>query len=127
MKKEFTLENFKFIKPVVIDNGYLQNGKVDINYSSTLTKLIQEAGRWCENWASDLFITWKYNVDIPCENGTLESKSLLFGFRQCGVDHADYIFSRYNDNPYTEEYRSIWRLDIAVNDGKVTFKLGRVK
>ena len=34
-------------------------GKWEINYSSILTKLIQEAGRWTERYASDLFLGWK--------------------------------------------------------------------
>lgn len=35
-----------------------QGRDFDINYSSILTKLIQECGRLCEFYASDLFITW---------------------------------------------------------------------
>ena len=34
-------------------------GKWEINYSSILTKLIQEAGRWTERYASDLFLGWR--------------------------------------------------------------------
>lgn len=33
-----------------------EKGGWRINYSSILSKLIQEAGRWCEHYASDLFI-----------------------------------------------------------------------
>ena len=37
-------------------------GKWEINYSSILTRLIQEAGRWCEYYASDLFVQQKYSI-----------------------------------------------------------------
>ena len=37
----------------------LLEGKWEINTSFILTRLIQEAGRWCESFASDLFVQWK--------------------------------------------------------------------
>ena len=43
----------------------------EINTSSILTKLIQEAGRWCESYASDLFIRWGV-IQKGLENATVE-------------------------------------------------------
>lgn len=59
----------------------------DINYSDILTKLIQYADRYCERYASDLFIIWKYNVENKLKDRNLESFTLRFGFRESGVDH----------------------------------------
>ena len=103
-------------KPI-IESGQFCDGKYNINYSSILTKLIQEAGRWCKSYASDLFIAWN-NLNRKIETGTLERGSYLFGFRELGVDSADSILSKYANNGYITpyEYRSIWRLDVEVSE-----------
>ena len=89
--------------------------KIDINYSNILTKLIQLAGRYCESYASDLFIDWS-SIDESLQNASIESGSHLFGFRETGVDHNSFIFSRANESYryYEYAYRAIWRLDIEV-------------
>ena len=97
-------------------NGHLErDGSFYINYSDILTRLIQEAGRYCERYASDLFIDWKI-VDDDLKNGMTITQSKLFGFRESGVDHVDFVYGHLS-NPYGNyEYRSIWRLDIEVTD-----------
>ena len=89
---------------------------VDVNYSNILTKLIQEAGRYCENYASDLFISWS-SIDQELRDGTIESGIKMFGFREMGVDHLGFIYSRASNDyrNFDKEYRSIWKLDIYVN------------
>lgn len=86
-----------------------------INYSGILTKLIQEAGRWCRRYASDLFIDWGV-IDRQIKDRTIQSGSYLFGFREDGVDDKLYIFHRYDADKYCQTYRAIWRLDIVVDD-----------
>lgn len=86
-----------------------------INYSDILTKLIQEAGRWCRRYASDLFIDWEV-IDRHIKERTIRSGSYLFGFREDGVDDKTYILHRYNADEPRETYRAIWRLDIVVDD-----------
>lgn len=94
---------------------------VEINCSSILTRLIQEAGRWCRRYASDLFIDWR-SIDRGLENGTLESGTHLFGFREDGVDHTEFVLSRYDRNHgICNEYRSIWRLDITIEDAEPSY------
>lgn len=92
----------------------------DVNYSSILTKLIQEAGRWCERYASDLFIDWciiKKELETPaCKSG-----NYFFGFRKDGVDGLSFILNRIAEN--RETYRSIWMLNVEVEGNKVTMKL----
>ena len=57
-----------------------QGRDFDINYSSILTKLIQECGRLCEAWASDLFITWN-SIEQKLKEKTMETSTYLFGIR----------------------------------------------
>jgi len=138
MNKQKCINDFQAIerKKPITTWGEIKNEKSNINISSIWTKLIQEAGRWCKHYASDLFWDFK-KIDQKIENGTLETESYLFGFRECGVDHDSFIFSRYNNQIYDTasfEYRAIWRLDITVDepkDGrtsrKVTFSLYEVQ
>lgn len=94
-------------------------GKVEINYSFHLTKLIQEAGRWCRYYASDLFLWW--NSMLKALVADRSSASYLFGFRESGVDSADEIIRQYQSAGYLmrDRYRAIWRLDVEVNkDGR---------
>ena len=118
LNKTYTIEDFKPNKflnaPVYTDSGricipgYL--GTTELNYSTILSVLIGEAGRWCRNHAADLFIPW-YRI---------ESESMLFGSYESGVDPATFVLSRYN-NPScygiaSSYYRALWRLDIEVGE-----------
>ena len=96
----------------------------DLNYSSILTKLIQECGRLCESYASDLFITWNEIVDKLKEK-TMETSTYLFGIREMGVDHNDFVLMRYNHEGCCakQEYRKIYRLDVLVDDDLTKMKL----
>ena len=87
----------------------------NINYSSILTKLIQECGRLCENYASDLFIDWSV-IDERLREKTIETSTYLFGIREDGIDHNSFILSRYNNSGCHAkyEYRKIYRLDVVV-------------
>lgn len=82
-------------------------GKVEINYSFHLTKLIQEAGRWCRYYASDLFLWW--NSMLKALAADRSSASYLFGFRESGVDSADEIIRQYQSAGYLmrDRYRAI--------------------
>ena len=126
-----TMENFKMNeyawKPIESDgywNSYSR--KWDINYSAILSRLIIEAGKFCECFASDLYIDWRV-IETELENIDYCGGSYLFGFRQNGVDHNNFVFSRYkNDGKFAQyQYRSMWRLDITTEDDKITMKLGR--
>lgn len=119
-------------KPIV-EEGEIYQGRTNINISSILTKLIQEAGRWCKDYASDLFISWA-GIQTQIDNATLKPDSYLFGFREYGVDHNQFILSKYQTSGSiiaSYEYRAIWRLDIELSDSdyytkKVKFTLYEV-
>ena len=95
-------------------------GKWEINYSSILTRLIQEAGRWCESYASDLFVQWKYRIDQKLDNGTLYTDTFVFAFRDSGVDHEEWYENHKNEYNY---YRAVWFLDVVVDEGKIEMTL----
>ena len=95
----------------------------DINYSTILTILIQEAGRWCKAYASDLFIEWEDILEQLRGQKPLQDGSHLFGFREFGVDYAQAILNNYNSGEASmarliasNKYRAIWRLDIQQLD-----------
>ena len=95
-------------------------GKWEINTSSILTRLIQEAGRWCESYASDLFVQWKYKIDQKLDNGTLYTDTFVFAFRDSGVDHEEWYENHKNEYNY---YRAVWFLDVVVDEGKIKMTL----
>lgn len=127
-KDIYTEENFDRFAQLFTPYGYTGNyydakgdelefsDNIDINYSNILTKLIQLAGRYCESYASDLFIYWNA-IDARLRDGSIESGSHLFGFREMGVDHNSFIFSRADESHryFEYAYRAIWRLDIEVH------------
>lgn len=99
-----------------------------INYSSILTRLIQECGRLCESYASDLFITWN-GIAQKLKEKTMETSAYLFGIREMGVDHNEFILNRYNNDGChaKHEYRKIYRLDIIVEDDLIRMELYEIE
>lgn len=134
-----TINDFKPIRTDVLEtsgeltvNLFTGERTVSINYSSILTRLIQEAGRICEFYASDLFIEWRSIVEA-LEDGTIETGSYLFGFRDSGVDEAKSVLYWYNETSRgRDHYSAIWKLDVdveLVEPGRksVNMKLYRVR
>lgn len=126
-----TLENFKmneYAWRAIEDEGYWNSRAMrwEINYSSILSRLIVEAGKFCEHFASDLFIDWRV-IETEMENSDYCGGSYLFGFRKDGVDHNAFVFNRYDsDGKFAQyQYRSMWRLDVVTEDDRITMKLGR--
>ena len=88
--------------------GYVYQGKTEINMSSIYTKLIQEAGRYCDFYASDLL----FDIDKIHEliqSG--ESGTVYIGFRDSGVDGNQYI-SVKEPSEIGSEYHAIYRVEI---------------
>ena len=88
------------------------DGKFDVNLSTEFSILIQNAGRWCEHYASDIL----YDIDAVKEtinqwrHLTDEKTEILFGFRQCGVDSNTFIAARAEQR--FNEYRAIYAMEI---------------
>lgn len=92
-------------------------GEWSVNYSCILTRLIQEAGRFCDRFASDLFIDWK-GVEKWIKNPT-ERRVWMFGFRRSGIDHDVYVLTGHNER----EYRSLWILECECDGENITMML----
>ena len=130
MEKDFEIkyrdEQIRDLKEALLgtkrETGYFDplHGCWTINYSSILTRLIQEAGRWCEYYASDLFILWKYNIDKKLDDGTMDTEQFVFGFREDGVDHKEWYELHKKD---VGRYRAVWFLDVTVNNGEMEMVL----
>ena len=104
-----------------------QGRDFDINYSSILTKLIQECGRLCESYASDLFIDWN-SIAQKLKDKTMETSIHLFGIREMGVDHNEFVLMRYDNYTHARhEYRKIYRLDVIVNDDLIRMELYEIE
>ena len=131
--KTYTINNFQCntyaYKPIEA-TGYISSysGRYEVNYSSILTALIHEAGRYCERFASDLFLDWQAVDQTINDAEPGDSRTFLFGFRKDGVDHDRFIFSRFGESGiYAKaEYRSLWRLDINTAGSEMVMTLGRV-
>ena len=108
---------------------------MDVNASSILTKLIQDAGRFAESYASDLFILWESFMDtlkkLDKEEifmGTVFATS--FGIRRFGVDGNYYLMQRLAETVngpgsyvgsyvYAEQvYRKIFLLETILSPGR---------
>lgn len=105
----------------ITDSGYWSaySKAWDINYSSTFTKLIQEAGRLCDSYASDLFIDFTALMNRIKDAGhDYTGEVCLFGLRDMGVDGNSFIQSRLENNPHygQYDYRAIYRLEIIVEE-----------
>ena len=95
----------------IVSTGYIYNGKTTINLSSIYTKLIQEAGRFCDVYASDLL--YDINTIEECIERQ-KSTTRYIAFRRHGVDGNNSIKVK---TPYEiAEYRAIYQVDIEFSD-----------
>lgn len=105
----------------IIEN-YPEYGNVSrsINLSDIWTAFIKTAAKHCEYYASDIII----DIDTIREHiETLQpyndiTRTYLFGYRNSGVDHTNFIECRNSS-----EYKSMQLLTIAVYDNTITATL----
>lgn len=88
---------------------YSTEGRWDVNYSDILTQLIQSAGRYCQRYASDLFIDWA-NIVKELDDGKPINNDYIFAFRTDGVDHKAFYNIRKTG------YHEVWKLTIETED-----------
>lgn len=101
-------EAFQNMGKEIKTEGYVYHRKTEINMSSIYTKLIQEAGRYCDFYASDLLydINKIHKIIHSGESGTVH-----IGFRDNGVDGNEYISVREPDE-IDSVYHAIYRVEI---------------
>ena len=124
LKQQQIQELKELINGTIRESGYFDRStwRWEINTSSILTSLIQDAGRYCNSYASDLFIQWQERIAKKLADGSLETETQVFAFRDMGVDNIDFYKNHIQDANY---YRSIWFLDTEVNENKITMCLHR--
>lgn len=110
-------------------SGSWTGGVYMLNSSSILTRLIQEAGRWCEHYASDLFIWWKAVETSLLVREEDAARTFIFGMCQDGVDGAGtYVRKTGGDYAFSHpEYRAVWGVDVIKNGDSVKMTLYKVE
>ena len=100
-------------------NGAFVSSIKDCNFSTEWSRLINEAGRWCESYASDILIDFesiKEYLNSLASGETMESREFWFGFRQSGVDGLSFIQSRTERDYASHVYRAVWRWSFTVEE-----------
>ena len=97
-------------RTVIETSGQFVNGHVNVNLSTIWSRLIKEAARVCDFYASDLLIdiaSVENQLDVCVSNN--EEHTWLFGFRRSGVDGNAFIAQR---GIKSSEYVSMWSLTL---------------
>ena len=103
-----------------INNGAWLSSVKECNFSSEWSRLICEAGRWCESYASDLMNDMDsvraYLISMAEGMEEPENREFWFGFRQMGVDGLSFIRSRTERDYASHVYRAVWRWSFTVEE-----------
>ena len=102
-------------------NGAFVSEIQNCNFSSEWSRLINEAGRWCESYASDILINFesiKAYLERLKNGEESEGREFWFGFRQMGVDGLSFIQSRTEREYASHVYRAVWRWRFIVEERK---------
>ena len=100
-------------------NGAFVSEIQNCNFSSEWSRLINEAGRWCESYASDILIDFesiKAYLERLKSGEESEGREFWFGFRQMGVDGLSFIQSRTEREYASHVYRAVWRWRFIVEE-----------
>ena len=101
---------------IVATGKLTKNGNYCINLSDIFTKLIQETGRFVEQYASDLIIECDSIRDAakcPADN---QSQFFAIGLRKYGVDGNSYVVNNMRNDWNSEHYRRIYGIAITYSD-----------
>ena len=102
-------------------NGAFVSEIQNCNFSSEWSRLINEAGRWCESYASDILINFesiKAYLERLKNGEESEGREFWFGFRQMGIDNLAFIQSRTEREYASHVYRAVWRWRFIVEERK---------
>lgn len=98
----------------------------DTNYSSVLSRLIQDTGRFCLHYASDLFVLWDTAItflgQVCVWGGAPEEIGFAFGIREDGVDDAGTVARNLAKGP-RYYYRAVYVLETGRKNGTVYMSL----
>lgn len=139
-----TIKDFEMNEVVVVERGTKSKfddklwSEGNINTSTILTKLIQDTGRFCERYASELFMAWEHMmIDIDGWNTRQGEVRFLFGIRKDGVDYDNFVVAkvnRYNTSYLNEMYRKLYMIEVTIDTDKscddyvnLTMELGEAR
>lgn len=118
-------------KPLYTATGCWDNykEKFDLNTTGILSFLIREAGRLCDEYASDLFIDWR-SIEDNLSNIDYTGGNYLVGIRDYGVDNDLFILSRLNNAPeyygMNHYYRAMYAVEILIDNDNITMNLWKI-
>lgn len=137
MGKTYTLEDLTMESVMKETTGEWSNDIFsgekcwNINYSDILTFLIQKAGTICKNYASDLFISWiSLENKMKQEGQEYAGGKYLFGFRELGVDHSNYVLSRLNNygvEGLKKDIKELYMLEVSIKKSDVYYMGNEIK
>ena len=110
MLTEKIKRNEHVMKPIM-ESFYVSDDNP--NLSRILTKLIQETGRLCDSFASDLFIDWSIFMEKVEKKELTDGEKFVFGLREYGVDHLDWVRQNIDKPNY---YRAVYIIDVTVEE-----------
>lgn len=93
----------------VVDMGSFNYNRISINWSDIQDRLIRLAAKYTDFYASDVLISINH-IQQQIDSGEF-SPVYMFGFRESGVDHMEYVLN-VNEDAINHEYRAIWRLTV---------------
>lgn len=115
-------------KGTIVRNSTDNKQYMSINLSDIMTKLIQDTGRFCERYASDLIISYESMMGVVNNLDTNRKTHYeWFGLRQSGVDGIAYVLCNMNQNPASycsQYYRKLYCVRVsAIKDNEITVDL----
>ena len=113
----------------VYTNGTRLSNANRCNLSTEWSRLIGEAGRWCESYASDILYAAdcvRGYLESLASGETVESREYWFGFREAGVDSKTVIDAYPADTYASHLYRAVWVWSFAVKGDFLKTKLKKM-
>lgn len=89
--------------------------KFDMNLSKLATKLIQDTGRFCENYASDLLLTWT-NIERAISIYETPKSIFCVGIKSDGIDENAAILNAIKSPKARYKYRKLYAIVIDHNE-----------
>ena len=111
-KENIVVQKINKLEPIKTDTGIWHHNLagekvIDVNISDIMTHIVHDVGRFCEHYASDVFINhdslMKKLDNLPENNQT---EYTWFGIRESGVDDISYILCNMNNQSpeYISQY-----------------------
>lgn len=112
------------MKPITCDGFWSVSTKSYlISLGPIFSYLIRECGRLVDDYNADILYDFSKIEDYATKVNYMDTKTKVFwlGFRECGVDHEEFI--KYRIDGY--HYRAIYKVTVVKNSRKSVVTLER--